>query len=103
VGQYKTVCGRGEAEQEECPVDIRPAERGCHGGQPLDVQAQQDYAAPQAAAEAFNSRIEHSVMAMITSAKHSARPLDTPIRDLNTAGLPTRSLIRMKPFTLDHG
>ena len=53
-------------------------------------------------ADAFNSPIGHSVMAMITSAKQSAWPLDTPINDLQNAGLPAPSLIRLKLFTLDH-
>jgi len=53
-------------------------------------------------AEPFNSRIGHSVMAMITSAKQSFWPLDTPISDLDSAGLPAPSLIRLKLFTLDH-
>ena len=53
-------------------------------------------------AEPFNSLIGHSVMAMITSAKQSSWPLDTPINDLESAGLPTQSLIRLKLFTLDH-
>ena len=51
VGRYKTVCGGGEAGQEECPVDIPPAERGCHEWQPLALQAKQDCAALQAADE----------------------------------------------------
>lgn len=50
----------------------------------------------------FNSRIGQSVMAMITSAHHSQWPLDTEITDLDCAGLPTPSLVRMKLFTLDH-
>lgn len=54
------------------------------------------------AAESFNGLIGHSVMAMITSAKHSAWPLDTVIDDLSSAGLPAPSLIRLKLFTLDH-
>ncbi len=53
-------------------------------------------------AEPFNSLIGHSVMAMITSAKQSSWPLDTPINDLESAGLPVQSLIRLKLFTLDH-
>lgn len=53
-------------------------------------------------AKLFNSGIHHSVMAMITSAKHSAWPLDTPINDLDCTGLPVASLIRLKLFTLDH-
>ncbi len=39
---------------------------------------------------------------MITSAKHSAWPLDAVITDLNAAGLPAPSIVRMKLFTLDH-
>lgn len=52
--------------------------------------------------KAFNSRIDHSVMAMITSAKHSDWPLDTRIEDLMVAGLPAPSIIRLKLFTLDN-
>ena len=52
--------------------------------------------------KAFNSRIDHSVMAMITSAKHSDWPLDTPIENLIAAGLPAPSIIRLKLFTLDN-
>ncbi|WP_239650110.1 type II toxin-antitoxin system PemK/MazF family toxin [Methylocucumis oryzae] len=52
--------------------------------------------------KAFNSRIGHSVMAMITSTKHSGWPLDTRIEDLTTAGLPAPSSIRLKLFTLDN-
>lgn len=50
----------------------------------------------------FNSSIGHSVMAMITSAKHSDWPLDTQIENLMAAGLPAPSIIRLKLFTLDH-
>ena len=39
---------------------------------------------------------------MITSARHSTWPLDTPITDLGAAGLPVPSIVRMKLFTLDH-
>ncbi len=53
-------------------------------------------------AKSFNNTIGHSVMAMITSAKQSGWPLDTAITDLNSAGLPAPSLIRLKLFTLDH-
>jgi len=52
-------------------------------------------------AEAFNLQAGHTVMAMITSAKNSAWPLDIDIQDLDSAGLPTPSIIRMKLFTLD--
>lgn len=51
--------------------------------------------------EAFNAKVGQSVMAMITSAKHSAWALDTLIEDLTTAGLPSPSRIRLKLFTLD--
>jgi mRNA interferase MazF len=49
----------------------------------------------------FNIRVGQSVLAMITSAAHSDWPLDTAIADLDCAGLPTPSLVRMKLFTLD--
>lgn len=52
--------------------------------------------------EAFNTNIRHSVMAMITTASHSAWPLDIAITDLNSAGLSAPSVIRMKLFTIDH-
>jgi len=50
----------------------------------------------------FNNVIGHSVMAMITSAKNSAWPLDVEIKDLKQAGLPSSSIVRMKLFTIDH-
>ena len=53
-------------------------------------------------ANAFNNRVGHSVLAMITSAKHSAWALDSVIVDLASAGLPAPSIIRMKLFTLDN-
>jgi len=53
-------------------------------------------------AENFNRRIGHSVMAMITSTRHAPWPLDVPVTDLDAAGLPVPSLVRMKLFTLDH-
>lgn len=53
-------------------------------------------------ASAFNNVIGHSVMAMITSAKNSAWPLDVEIQDLKQAGLPSSSVVRMKLFTIDH-
>jgi len=51
---------------------------------------------------AFNRLAGHSVMAMITSASHARWPLDVPIGDLKSAGLPAPSLVRFKLFTLDH-
>ena len=50
----------------------------------------------------FNGPSGHSVMAMITSARHASWPLDCPITDLAAAGLPAASVIRWKLFTLDH-
>ncbi|MGZ8237012.1 MAG: hypothetical protein ACXW1Z_15385 [Methylobacter sp.] len=41
-------------------------------------------------------------MTMITSAKHTAWPLDTPIENLTAAGLPVPSIIRLKLLTLDN-
>ncbi|MCG9890014.1 MAG: type II toxin-antitoxin system PemK/MazF family toxin [Thermosynechococcaceae cyanobacterium MS004] len=52
--------------------------------------------------EMFNSGIGHSVMAMITTASHSAWPLDVDITNLENAGLKSPSIIRMKLFTIDH-
>jgi mRNA interferase MazF len=53
-------------------------------------------------AAAFNRPAGHSVLAMITSASHAPWPLDVPIVDLESAGLPAPSIIRFKLFTLDH-
>lgn len=52
-------------------------------------------------AQAFNLQVGQVVMAMITSAKNSDWPLDIEIQDLDSAGLPSPSIIRMKLFTLD--
>jgi mRNA interferase MazF len=52
-------------------------------------------------AQAFNLQVGQAVMAMITSAKNSDWPLDIEIQDLDSAGLPSPSIIRMKLFTLD--
>lgn len=49
---------------------------------------------------AFNQPSGHSVLAMITSARHSDWPLDVEIEDLDAAGLPSASVVRMKLFTL---
>lgn len=54
------------------------------------------------AADRFNTRAGHSVMAMITSAGNAPWPLDCLIQDLPTAGLPAASKVRFKLFTLDH-
>lgn len=52
--------------------------------------------------KSFNTPAGHSVMAMITSAKNPAWPLDQVINDLDTTGLRAPSVIRCKLFTLDH-
>ncbi|HLO64473.1 MAG TPA: type II toxin-antitoxin system PemK/MazF family toxin [Azonexus sp.] len=51
---------------------------------------------------AFNTPAGHSVMAMITSEGNPPWPLDCPIADLASAGLPAPSKVRFKLFTLDH-
>jgi mRNA interferase MazF len=43
----------------------------------------------------FNTPVGHSVMAMITTASHSAWALDVAITDLGLAGLKSPSIIRM--------
>jgi len=53
--------------------------------------------------EALGNAIGHSVLAMITSAGHGRWPLDVPLADLEAAGLPAPSVVRMKLFTLDDG
>jgi mRNA interferase MazF len=50
----------------------------------------------------FGHKAGHSVMAMITSANNPPWPLDVAIADLDAAGLPAASMVRMKLFTLDH-
>ena len=50
---------------------------------------------------AFNARIGHAVLAMITSATNSDWPFDVKVTDLKAAGLPSASFVRMKLFTLD--
>ena len=52
-------------------------------------------------ANSFNKRIAHSILAMITSASNSDWPLDIEIEDIDAAGLPYASIVRMKLFTLD--
>ena len=54
------------------------------------------------ASERFNTPAGHSVLAMITSAGNASWPLDCVISDLESAGLPAPSKVRMKLFTLDN-
>ena len=49
----------------------------------------------------FGQKISHGVLAMITSVDNSPWPLDVQIDDLDSAGLPSQSKVRMKLFTLD--
>jgi len=51
--------------------------------------------------EALGNTIGHSVLAMVTSARHRRWPLDVPVTQLESAGLPAPSVVRMKLFTLD--
>ena len=50
----------------------------------------------------FGSKIEHSVLAMITSQKNEPWPLDCPIKNKKQSGLTAPSVVRMKLFTLDN-
>lgn len=49
----------------------------------------------------FQLRSGHVLLAMVTSAEHSAWPLDWSILELKEAGLKQPCLIRLKLFTLD--
>jgi mRNA interferase MazF len=48
----------------------------------------------------FNRANQHSILAMITTAARSSWPSDIQIVDLAATGLPRRSLLRWKIFTL---
>ena len=50
----------------------------------------------------FSRKINHSVLAMITSKKNEPWPLDVAIKHLKQSGLTAPSVVRMKIFTLDH-
>ena len=52
--------------------------------------------------EAFHSQNQHAIATMITSSQRHAWAGDTPIRDLEPAGLSIPCLIRLKLFTLDY-
>ncbi len=49
----------------------------------------------------FDSGHGHAVLAMITTARHTAWPSDTAIANLAAAGLTAPSVVRLKLFTLD--
>ena len=50
----------------------------------------------------FGTKIEHSVLAMITSQKNDPWPLDVTIKIKKQSGLTAPSVVRMKIFTLDN-
>jgi mRNA interferase MazF len=50
----------------------------------------------------FNTQMQMSVLAMITTATHQPWALDVNISDLSSAGLNNSSIVRMKLFTLDN-
>jgi len=50
----------------------------------------------------FGSKIEQSVLAMITSQKNDSWPLDVSIKNRKQSGLTAPSVVRMKIFTLDN-
>ncbi len=52
---------------------------------------------------AFNEVNGHSLAAMITRPLATRWPSDTPIEDIQAAGLPAPSVIRWKLFTLPNG
>ena len=52
-------------------------------------------------ADPLGNVVGHRILSMITSAAHRRWPLDVPIADLDAAGLPAASVVRMKLFTLD--
>lgn len=49
----------------------------------------------------FSAQSRHVVLAMITTSTAESWPGDVPINDLDAAGLPRRSTVRWKLFTLD--
>jgi mRNA interferase MazF len=50
----------------------------------------------------FGHKIDHSVLAMITSQKHVPWPLDCELINKKQSGLTATSVVRMKLFTLDN-
>lgn len=50
----------------------------------------------------FNEEQDHSIMVMITTGAAAQWKSDTEITDLKLAGLPIKSFIRLKFFTLDN-
>lgn len=52
--------------------------------------------------KSFNQEHDHSIMTMITTGLSTKWKSDIEISDLKLAGLPVRSFIRLKFFTLDN-
>ena len=50
----------------------------------------------------FGAKIDHSVLAMITSKKNKPWPFDITIKNKKQSGLTASSVVRMKLFTLDN-
>ncbi|MBT4288310.1 MAG: type II toxin-antitoxin system PemK/MazF family toxin [Deltaproteobacteria bacterium] len=50
----------------------------------------------------FTNKVDHSVLAMITSQKNDPWPLDVTIKNKIQSGLTASSVVRMKIFTLDN-
>ena len=53
--------------------------------------------------EEFGSTTDHLLLAMVTTAKRSQWPLDTPIEEWQLAGLRQPCAVRLKLFTLTIG
>lgn len=51
--------------------------------------------------ESYNRHTRHVILAMITTAQHSAWMDDVPLHDLEPTGLPSPSVVRWKLFTLE--
>lgn len=66
-----------------------------------DLQSHKTRPALVLSSAQFSEQSGHCLMVMITSARHSAWPLDVPLTDLTQAGLPVACVVRMKLFTLD--
>ena len=66
-----------------------------------DRQAQKRRPALVLSQPGFQQACGHLLLGMITSARQSSWPLDWPIEDRKTAGLPQDCVVRLKLFTLD--
>ena len=66
-----------------------------------DRQSQKHRPALVISDPSFQQASGHLLLAMVTSAAHSAWPLDWPIKKLESTGLKHACLVRLKLFTLD--